>query len=118
MIDHLLRDIVLELAVLNASGITDDMKDHFLFMLDGIDDRGKVIGQVVVIGRQAKRPWERLKAGVSMGDGMQRTDARGGLGTLGFRERTNPAGLKRSAGSLHWMFHVVVSPIFAAVRLG
>jgi hypothetical protein len=99
---------------LNASGIADDMKDHLLIMLDRIHDRLKFIGQVVVVGRQAKRPRERLKAYVSMGNGMQRTDARMGLGAFGFRAGTSLAGLKRLPRGFDGMFHAAVSPIFAA----
>ena len=43
MIDHLLRDIVLEFAVLNAAGITDDMKDQLLVVGDGVANGGKIL---------------------------------------------------------------------------
>jgi hypothetical protein len=70
MLNHLLRDIILELAVLHAAGISDDMENHFFLFVDGIDDRGKVISKVVGIGSEAERSRERLKAGVPMAYGI------------------------------------------------
>ena len=100
IIDHVLGDIALVFAVLHAAGIADDMKDHLALDL-GRDVR-KILGDVVVIGRQTERPRQRLEADIAMGDGVQRADAAMRLGIFGRRPRPHcarpqhtPAGRRR-----------------------
>jgi len=84
MIKHLSGDVVLELAVLNAAGIPDDMKALFPFMLYHFGDIGKIFRQIVMVRSQTERTRQRLKAGVAMTYGVQRADPRMRLGMFGF----------------------------------
>src|SRR5271165_1726088 len=59
--DHLSDYIILKLTILDTPGIAENMKNHFLSGAQVLRDTGKIIGQRVVIGGQAKWPWERLK---------------------------------------------------------
>src|SRR6202040_452884 len=79
-------------------GIADDMKGHALGYAFG--NVAKIIAEVVVIGRQSQRPRQWLKAGVTIGDRMQRADAGMSLRMLGRGTRAHIAGPKEICRTL------------------
>jgi hypothetical protein len=106
MIDHLLSNIVLKLAILNAAGIADDMKGHVLGNVFG--DVGKIFGEVIVIRSQIQWSRQRLKAGVAIADRVQWADTGMGLRVLSLGTRAHVTGVQgrfRSLDSPGRMFH-------------
>src|ERR1700722_18442554 len=96
-INHLFRDIVLEFTVLNTAGVTGDMKDHLVLLLDGACDIREGVRQLIVIGRQSQRTWQLLKSDVAMTDGIQWADAAVSLRNIASRAPTNLTRLNSAA---------------------
>jgi len=106
MIDHLLSNIVLKLAILNAAGIADDMKGHVLGNVFG--DIRKIFAEVVVIRSQIQWSRQRLKAGVAIADRLQWADTGMGLRVLSLGTRAHVTGVQGRFRSLDFpgrMFH-------------
>jgi hypothetical protein len=72
-------------------------KTVFLFRYV-LADRGKMFGEIVVIGRQSQRPRQRLISDVAVGNRMQRADAGMGLRLLRLVARSNSAGVQDGFG--------------------
>jgi hypothetical protein len=89
--DHLIGDMALKFPVLHAAGIADDMKPHLLGLRDRRTDRGKIVREVVAVGRQSKRARQRLVARVAMGDRIERRNAAVRLRLPGFGTRSDGA---------------------------
>lgn len=79
MSDHLLGDVVLKLAILNTASVSDYMKRHRFCASDLLHNVGKMLADVVMIGRHIERPRQGLEARVAVRDRMQRADAGMGL---------------------------------------
>ena len=66
--------IVLELAILYATEITNDMKHQLAVLRDRFADIWKMLNEIIMIGRQVQWPRQRLKARIAMTNSSQRGD--------------------------------------------
>src|SRR5579872_1142654 len=78
-VDHALGNMPLKFSVLNAASVADDVKYHLAGLLDLVTDRGEILYEIIVVGRQAEWTRQRLEARVAVGQRVESSHARVGL---------------------------------------
>jgi hypothetical protein len=94
LIDHVLGDVVLELAVLYSARVAHDVEDLLVLPRDVIGDARELLYETIVVRWQVEWSGQRLKARVAVADRVQRRDAGMGLRMPRRRPRPDVPGMK------------------------
>ncbi len=92
-LDHLLGHMGLKLGILNPSGISHHVENHFPGIGDVLGHCLEVVGQSVIVRGKAQRLGQGLVAGITVREGTERSHAGVRLRLAFFEMWSNLAGL-------------------------